>query len=361
MHACKLVISVLSVFLLTFLTGTVFYTTEDSEGKDMTERELIQKALDGGTPEHTTLFWTGGQFMVSSVIGNMPVPGTPEGYDWWGVHWTACEEAGGAFAPTAGRPPVVSDIANWRKEVKIPDISGIDWEAAAARDTAHLDPDKLTNFYGLANGIFERIHFLMGFEETMMALAEDPDEVAAFADAIADFYCEIIKKVGQYYKPDYLTLLDDYCQQTGSFMSPATFDKCFAPALKKIRDTTEESGMKFILHCCGRSETLLDNFYNAGVRRLEPVQPMNDLLEMKRRHPDMGFMGGLDLQGVIDNPDCGEKEWRSEIRRCIDAYSEGGHYVVYGVTIDMHNPAAYAPGNKMYVLIDEALKYRPAS
>ena len=114
----------------------------------MTEKENVQVALEGGIPEHTPLFWNGGQLMVSSVIGNMPVPGTAEGYDWWGVHWTACEEACGAFAPTAGRPPVITDITRWREQVKVPDISGIDWEAAAARDTAHLDPNKVTIFTG---------------------------------------------------------------------------------------------------------------------------------------------------------------------------------------------------------------------
>ena len=81
----------------------------------MTERENVQIALDGGIPEHTPLFWNGGQLMVSSVIGNMPVPGTKEGYDWWGVHWTACEEAAGAFAPTAGRPPVITDRTAHRR------------------------------------------------------------------------------------------------------------------------------------------------------------------------------------------------------------------------------------------------------
>lgn len=125
----------------------------------MTEKENVQVALDGGIPEHTTLFWNGGQLMVSSVLGNMPIPGMKEGYDWWGVHWTACEEAGGAFAPTVGRPPIIEDIECWKDQVKFPDISNIDWKAAAARDTANLDPNKISNFYGLANGIFERIHF----------------------------------------------------------------------------------------------------------------------------------------------------------------------------------------------------------
>ncbi|MBI4856228.1 MAG: hypothetical protein HY818_05785 [Acetobacterium woodii] len=324
----------------------------------MTQKENVQVALDAGIPEHTTVFWTGGQLMISSVLGNMPILGMKEGYDWWGVHWTACKEAGGAFAPTVGRPPIISDIESWREQVKFPDISGIDWEAAAARDTAHLDPDKVTNFYGLANGIFERIHFLMGFEETMIALATEPEEVVVLADAITDVYVQIIEKIGQYYKPDYFTMLDDYCHQHGSFMSPTTFDQVFAPALKRIRDAAESNGMKFILHCCGREEVLLDNFYNAGVRRIEPCQPMNDLCAMKERHPDMAFMGGLDLQKVIDNPDATEEDLRKEVRRCIDTYADGGRYVVFGVTLAMHDPSAYAPGQKMHILIDEAMKYR---
>ena len=324
----------------------------------MTERELVQVALDGGIPEHTTLFWTGGQMMVSSAIGNMPIPGTPGGYDWWGVHWTSCPEAGGAFAPTAGRAPVISDIENWKEQLTIPDISGIDWEAAAVRDTSYLDPNKLTNFFGLANGIFERVHFLMGFEETLVALITNPEEIAELANTIADFYCQIIEKVGKYYQPDYLTLLDDYCQQTGPFMSQDTFRQCFAPALKKIRDTTEKNGMKFILHCCGKYGPLLECFHEIGIRRIEPCQPINDIMEMKKKYTDMAFMGGLDLQKVIDNPEATEEDWRCEVRRCVDEYSDGGRYVVYGVTLDMHNPEAYAPGKKMNVLIDEALKYR---
>lgn len=198
----------------------------------------------------------------------------------------------------------------------------------------------------------------MGFEETMMALATDPDQVADLANAITDVYVQIIEKIGQYYKPDYFTLLDDYCHQHGSFMSPATFDHVFAPALKRIRDAAEANGMKFILHCCGKEEVLLDNFYTIGIRRIEPCQPMNNLSSMKKRYPDMSFMGGLDLQGVIDNPDATEADLRKEVRRCIDTYSDDGRYVVFGVTLSMHDPSAYAPGKKMHILIDEANKYR---
>lgn len=321
-----------------------------------TEKENLMTALDGGIPDHVPCFWAGGQLMISSVIQNVPPFGTPEGYDWWGVHWTATENSGGMFTPTVGRKPVLTDITKWREQVKFPDISGIDWEEAARRDRAWLDPDKLTDFYGLGNGLFERVHFLMGFEEAMYAIVEEPEEVAALADAIADLYVRIIEKVGQYYKPDYFTFLDDYTHQKGSFISPATFDEIFAAPLKKIVDAVEANGMKYIQHCCGKVEVLAENMHAIGIRRLDPVQPCNDVAALIQKYPDMSFMGGLDLLGVIDNPYSTEADIRRDVRHCMDEYGKDGRYATYCCSVSMYDPAAFAPGKKLGIVIDESFR-----
>lgn len=322
----------------------------------MTAQENLRIALDGGVPESLPCFFVGSQIMTSSVIQNLPPLGQKEGYDWWGVHWTASDSASGNYSPTVGVPYLLTDITKWREQVKFPDISGIDWEAVAAKDTQRIDRNNVTIFMGFYNGIFERIHFLMGFEETMMALMEEPEAVAELANAIADFYVELVDKIGQYYKPEYFTLLDDYTHKTGSFMSPATFDEVFAPALKKVVDAVTRNGMKYIQHCCGREELLLDNFYNIGIRRVDPCQPCNDVVAMRQRHPDMAFIGGLDVQGVFEVPGVTEEQLRAEVRRCAKEYGHMGGYVLYGATTCMHNPAAYAPGGIMNTLITEAVK-----
>ena len=69
--------------------------------------------------------------------------------------------------------------------------------------------------------------------------------------------------------------------QNGSLKPGDALDVYKRQVLKKIRDTAEESGMKFILHCCGRSETMLECFHQVGIRRLEPCQPINDICAMK--------------------------------------------------------------------------------
>ena len=191
----------------------------------------------------------------------------------------------------------------------------------------------------------------------MYALMEEPEECAALVSAIADFYIQIIEKVGKYYKPDYFTLLDDYAHKNGGLISPAMFREIIKPSLKRIVEAVEANGMKYIQHCCGQEQLFLDDFHDIGIRRIDPCQPCNDLPAMKKRYPDMGFMGGLDLQGVVDVPDVTEQQLRDEVDRCIREYGKTmGSYVIYGCSVDMYDPEAFKPDHKIGIIIDQAMK-----
>lgn len=325
----------------------------------MTEKENLALALDGKKPEWTPCFWNGGQIILSTAVRNIPPIGDMQGYDWHGVHWTATEDTGGMFTPTVGMPFVLTDITKWKEQVPFPDIEAIDWEDAAKRDYEFFGIDRENNIldYYNGNGLFERLHFLMGFEESMLAIMEEPEAVYELVGAIADMYIAIAGKIAEYYKPDYYTFLDDYAHVRGLFISPDTFEELFAPHLKRIIDFVESTDMKFKMHCCGRQDLLLDNFYKLGIRRLDPGQPCCDLVGMKTRYPDISIMGGLDLQGVVDKADVTEEELRKEVRRCIDEYGPAGGFSIFGGSVDLYNPAMYAPDKKMGIIIDEANRY----
>lgn len=71
----------------------------------------------------------------------------------------------------------------------------------------------------------------------------------------------------------------------------------------------------------------------------------------------MGFMGGLDLQGVVDVPEVTEQQLRDEVDRCIREYGKTiGSYVIYGCSVDMYDPEAFKPGHKIGIIIDQAMK-----
>ena len=322
----------------------------------MTGAENLRAVLDGGKAEYTPCYYGNVSVMTSSAIHNKPQMGSKGGKDWWGVEWVL-DDVNQSFSPAVGIEPVLKDVINWKNELVFPQIDDIDWAAAYERDSARFDRNKVTVFIA-NNGLFERMHFLMGFENAVMAVMEEPEACAELVDALADFYVRLIEKIGEYYKPEYLTFMDDYTYKDGLLVTYDAFDEIFAPALKKIVTAVETNGMKHIEHCCGKSELLQDRFYDLGIRRLDPCQPINDLTAMRAKHPDMVLLGGLDVQSIIDVPGAKEAEIRQEVRRCLDTYgAEGQGYVVYGALVSLHDPNAYRPGGKIYAIMDEARKY----
>lgn len=222
----------------------------------------------------------------------------------------------------------------------------------------HWDRENFVQDFYCPNGIFERLHFSLGMENAMVALLEEPEAVYDYVSAVTDKKIEAIRIAAKYFKPDVFTYLDDYSHVNGLFISPDTYRQIFKPHHKRIVDAVKETGMIFKQHCCGKFQDLFEDFYEIGIRAFDPCQPVNDIVELKNRHPgEVAFIGGLDIQNVIDRPGATEEELRAEVRRCIDTYAPGGGYAVFGTTLDLYNPAALAPDQKLGIIMDECMSY----
>jgi hypothetical protein len=326
----------------------------------MTNRENVLLALHGQKPEWVPSFFSSCQIIPAGTSLETPQIGLGPGYDGYGVHQTPTEGAGGMFTPTTSIQPVLKDIKKWREQVHFPDYSHVPIEQIAQmeRQLLHLDKSTFVQDLYCPNGIFERIHFLMGFEETMYAIMEEPDAVYDLAGAIADKKIEFIKLAGRYYQPDYFTYLDDYAHVNGLFMSLDTFRELFKPHIKRIVKACHETDMTFKMHCCGKMECFLDDFLEIGITAFDPVQCVNDIPAMKKKTlGTAGLMGGLDVQHVIDLGGVTEEQIRAEVRRCIDTYAIDGGYVLYCASVQMFNPVSYAPTGVIGIINDECAKY----
>ena len=322
----------------------------------MTNKENALIALEGGIPESVPCYFSSCQ-IVPQFFFEAPNSGKPD-YDGFGVHQTPTENSGGMYTPTPTVAPVLEDVTMWKDVVHIPDCSVLDFEQIfdQMRGMLHLDPDNYVQDFLSPNGLFERMHFLMGFEGAMYALMEEPEACYDLAGAIADYKIEVVHAVGKYLKPDYFTFLDDYTHKTGRFISDETFNTVFRPHYQRIIDEVKNSGMKFKTHCCGKVEDFIDNFLDMGVTAFDPVQCVNDIQALKKKGK-IGLMGGLDVQGVIDVEGTTEEEIRAEVRRCIDEYAEGGQYLMYCASVHMYDPSSYAPGGIIGTINDECAKY----
>ena len=325
----------------------------------LTKKENALLALRGEKTEYVPCFFDSCQIIAPRTHLEMP-PGRQAGYDGYGVHQTPTESSGGMFTPTPEITPVLEDVTQWRSVVQFPDYSSVDFATLSQQEKERfrLDPEHYVQDLFCANGIFERLHFLMGFENALCALYEEPEAVYDLVGAIADKKIEFIRLADQYYHPDYFTYLDDYAHMNGLFMSPDIFRRIFKPHIARIVEACNETDMVYKQHCCGKMERLFDDFLDLGITAFDPVQPVNDIPAMKKRAGGKaGIMGGLDVQNVVDRPGVTDREIEAEVRRCVEEYGPGGGYMVYGASVHMYNPEERRPGGKIAVVCEACEKY----
>lgn len=281
--------------------------------------------------------------------------GLEQGYDGFGVEWVYVPEEH-APMPVPGKC-VLEDITQWREVVHFPDLDAIDWEKEAFHDL-HVDgaakfggnPDAMLKNgkscmdggkLGLAmipNGMFERLHALMGFENALMALMEEPEECYAFFSAVADYKIRFIKKIKQYYPVDVINAHDDYASNDRTFMSMDTWRELIKPNLKKIVDATHAEGLIYQHHSCGYLEPLLPEFIEIGIDAVDVFQGNcnRNLKELKEKYgKQLTFVGGLNNVEVMDRVGVTPRECKEEYHRVMDILAPGGSYVSYPGILNM--------------------------
>ncbi len=314
----------------------------------MTERENMELIFTSGAkPAWIPHMFTAYNFVIpTDVIADRPPFGVQCGKDWFGVQWL-WDEASTGFVQDPHEPLICDDVTKWEKQVKFPDLDAIDWETAAAPVVAGYDPDRWTQLM-LQCGIFERTHSLLGFENTFIAMYEEPEALYDLMAAITDHRIEVMKKAVQYYKPEVITNMDDYGAQNGPLMSNEMFRTHILPHGKRLGEALKELGVIYQHHSCGTWDRLAPDMVEMGMKAMTAVAPTNQVDQLIRDYGDwMVFDGGMNILGVLDYPGSTEEEVRAEARRAMDLFGPTGSYVAGG----------YCNRPMEQIVIDEVAKY----
>ena len=258
--------------------------------------------------------------------------GIEGGKDWFGVEWQFVPEAGAPMVKPGTQ--VITDITKWREQVIFPDLEAIDWAAAAAAETASWDKENKICYLMLINGMFERTHALMGFEDAFVAMYEEPEEYQALVDAITDYKIRLIEIMGEYYKPDVLCFHDDYGANDRMLISPDLWRQFFKEPLRRVVEATHKAGILYEHHSCGYIEPIFEELVEIGIDAIDPMQISNPVRELKNKfHDKVTFVGGYDTQNVFDRPGVTEEEIRNEVRRTLYELAPGGSYVSFPLSL----------------------------
>lgn len=123
--------------------------------------------------------------------------------------------------------------------------------------------------------MFERLHFLRGFEEVMKDLVTRPDRLEALLDKIIDYQIGIVEMAGQLGKGRIhcFDTTDDWGTQTNMFISPKMWRKFFKPRYQRLMDAIHANDMVIRFHTDGRINAILDDLVELGMDILNVHQP----------------------------------------------------------------------------------------
>ncbi len=256
---------------------------------------------------------------------------TPEGgFDIWGVEYTTTCETGGAAMPSPYNF-ILDDICKWRDIVKAPNLSQIDWETMARRDLAGFDRENTALCGNFNLGYFQQLMAFLGFSEGLCAMYEEPEEVKALFQYLADFYAEVVKKYIEYYKPDIIELVDDTATALNPFISIDMYRELIKPYHYMQNKPAIEAGIPIVHHNCGRCEDFIDDWLEIGIIAWNPAQVMNDLDGIKKKYGrKLGLIGCWDSSGPASWDSATEDVVRQAVRNTIDRFAPGGGFCFWG-------------------------------
>ena len=318
----------------------------------MTERENYLIAARGGKPEWIPLYFDACQWFAPECIASPLLSGKTK--DVYGIPWTQGEN--GAI-PTPGAF-IMEDICDWREKVTIPFelLEEFDWEASIDRARKKLDPNKAVALH--VHSVFNVFVNAMGFENALIAIAEDPEEVYQFFETLSRFQEIIIEKSLQYYDfIDIFNITDDVANARTLFMSPSAYMELIHPFHKRQIDAALSVCPDILveMHCCGKCDMLIDQWYEDGVTIWQPAQTMNDLAGIQAKYGNKLVLNGCwDTSGIVSYDDTTEETIRKLTRETIDKYGKNGAFVFWDSGGTGNNAAL---NQKLAWDQDEARKY----
>ena len=246
-------------------------------------------------------------------MGDYPIVPGNEGYDQYGVFWRFPEDQMGAFPVHDKEHKLMEDVTEWRDKLThkpfVPEDPGF-WGML----NGWAGKTDFENQYACAlapQGVFERLHAMMGMENTMIGMYEEPEEMHALIDFITEVELEYAENI-MTRVPAIKALLhhDDWGSAKNSFLSPEMFDEFLVPAYKKIYGRWKELGCELIVHHNDSyTANLVPEMVDMGIDIWQGCFPQNNLPELIN---EKGFAGKITFMGVIETRLLDLPDWKQE-------------------------------------------------
>jgi hypothetical protein len=291
----------------------------------MSSYDVVQRAIEFQRPERLPIrFDTLGVSDIYCVSWNqigIDDLSLKETVDEWGCTWrrTAMNNVGQVK---------VHPLENWDA---LPVYSWPDPDDPAFYEGMEERFENTHDKYVIANLfmlLFERMHTLHGFENTLTDLLKRNEKIEILADRIMDFDLGVIRNISRRFPSCIhgLSFTDDWGTQQGIFINPRLWQEFFKPRYEHIFEAVHREGWHVWMHSCGKINAILEGLIEAGIDVINLQQPRVLGIEkignkFRRR---ICFESLCDIQHTL--PIEGEEEIREEAMLLLEHWAtpEGG-------------------------------------
>jgi len=186
-----------------------------------------------------------------------------------------------------------------------------------------------------------------------------------YIKGIFELQCEIALQNLKLYKEAVADKIDvitvsgtDFGTQRGPFMSVKMYRELYKPFHKKVNDWIHaNTNWKTFYHSCGSMAAFLDDFIEAGVDILNPVQCSAEGMDpvmLKEKYGDriVFWGGGVDTQRTL--PFGTPEEVREEVKERLNIFAKGGGYIFNPV----HNIQQGTPPENILAMFETVKELR---
>ena len=182
--------------------------------------------------------------------------------------------------------------------------------------------------FWMMRGAFVRSWRLIGMQNFMMMMFDNPDFIHRVAEMVTRFSLEqldLLIDAGL----DVLIVEDDIADKNNTLISPDQFKTFINPYNRKLVDRAHAAGLKVVRHSDGNLWPILDILLDSRYDGLNPLEPQADM-HLKKVKDYCGdrlcLLGNIDCQDLLPNGT--PAQVRQAVRQAIDDAAHGGGLII---------------------------------
>lgn len=248
--------------------------------------------------------------------------------DDWGIHRIWIEHASGGYWDYCDFPlqeATEEAVAAW----PMPSPDDYDYAAVPALCRQHAEYGVYTGGAGLPD-VINGNGMLRTMEQTLVDLFTDDPAGMLLTRRRVELQCEVLRRTLEAAQGgiDFVWMGEDLGTQIGPTISPDLYRRQLRPLHQRVVDLARAFGLPTMLHSCGSSSWVYEDFIAMGIKAVDTLQP--EATNMEPAYLKSRFSGRLAFHGCISTAGPVAYGTPAEAvaycRRTLDIMMPGGGY-----------------------------------